>query len=127
MASDPSSRMGAQRNELLSDLVGLAERVFVELEVSPAQASIVANALADRLADHWGGQNINFPKDYRWKLARVELEILDAFKGDNIPELARKYKMTERGIRMLIRRVRARITAANQAGLFDLPEPSDAA
>lgn len=113
------TRMAAKRNELLSDLVALAEEVLQEYDIPETVATITANALADRLADHWGGQNISFPKDFAWKLARLELEIYDAFNGRNYDELALRYRMTERGIRKLIARVRAKIQATQQAGLFD--------
>lgn len=115
------TRMAAKRNELLSDLVALAEEVLQEYDVAPTVATIIANALADRLADHWGGQNISFPKDFHWKLAQLELEIYDAFNGRNYDELARRYQMTERGIRKLIARARSRITAIQQPSLFDAP------
>ena len=116
------TRMAEKRNELLSDLVAMAESVLQEHGVSSQMATITANSLADRLADHWGGQNISFPKDFKWKLAKLELEIYDRFTGRNYDELAMAYSMTERGIRKLIARVRAKVSATNQAGLFDPPE-----
>lgn len=115
------SRMAEKRNEMLSDLVALAERVLQDHDIPQAVATITANSLADRLADHWGGQNISFPKDVRWKLAKLELEIYDRFNGRNYDELAQAYHMTERGIRKLIARVRAKIAHHHQAGLFDTP------
>ena len=118
------SRMAEKRNEMLSDLVALAERVMQEYDVPKEVATITANSLADRLADHWGGQNISFPKDFRWKLAKLELEIYDRFNGRNYDELAQAYNMTERGIRKLIARVRSKIAHRDQASLFDPPAGS---
>lgn len=116
------TRMAWKRNELLSDLVAVAEDVLQEYDVAESVATVTANALADRLADHWGGQNISFPKDFHWKLAQLEVEIYDGFDGRNYDELARRYGMTERGIRKLIARVRAKIQATQQAGLFDMTQ-----
>lgn len=115
------SRMGERRHELLDDLVATAERIFLEQDVPPAVAIVAANTLADRLADHWGGQNLTFPRDYRWKLAKVELEIFDRFNGNNYDELIRAYSMTERGLRKLIARVRAKLArqaATQQSDMF---------
>ncbi|WP_219211884.1 Mor transcription activator family protein [Variovorax boronicumulans] len=118
------TRMGEKRNELLADLVQLAERVLRENEVTPAAASTVACALADRLAAHWGGQMIYIPADFQWKLAQVELEIYDAFNGSNYIELARRHGMTESGLRRLIARVRAKLASfrhEQQLDMLDAP------
>jgi len=115
------SRMKKKRNELLADLADVAERVFLEHDVSAAVATIAANAIINRLADYWAGQVISYPKDSPWRLAKLELEIFDSFFGTNTDELARKYDMTESGIRRLITRVRSKLTPPNQTGLFDPP------
>jgi len=117
--------MSQRRNELLTDLVDIARRVLRDHDIPEELASVASNAVADRLADHWGGQNITFPKDYFWRLAKVELSIYDDWaKGATPPELAMKYRMTERGVRKLIARVRAKIADARQAGLFEPAKPS---
>lgn len=113
------TRMSEKRHELLTDLADLAKRLFVENEIPDTTADVVANALADHLAGHWGGQNITFPKDFRWQLSKVELEIYDLFNGNNYDTLAKQYRMTERGIRKLINRTRAKLATKNQNGLFD--------
>lgn len=115
------TRMGERRNELLSDLVAVAERVLQDYDIPVEVATVTANTLADRLADHWGGQNISFPKDFRWKLAKLELEIYDEWISGkyDFGALAQLHHMTERGIRKLIARVRAKVAAGAQTGLFD--------
>lgn len=121
--SDKSSRMEDRRNELLADLVDVTTRVLVDEEVSSEVAELAANAVADRLADHWGGQIISFPKDMRRRLAKLELEIFTAWSqgGISYGALALKYKMSERNIRRLIARVRAKIVHDQQEGLFEPP------
>lgn len=114
------TRMAERRNELISDLVAVVERVLGDCEIPPSVATVTASALADRLADHWGGQNISFPKDFRWKLAKLELSIYDEWsRGAQFGDLALKHRMTERGVRKLITRVRSRVAAAAQPGLFE--------
>ncbi|MGA0610521.1 Mor transcription activator family protein [Caldimonas sp. KR1-144] len=124
MANEHTS-MAQRRNELLTDLVDVALRVLRDHDIPEELASVASNAVADRLADHWGGQNITFPKDFFWRLAKVELAIYDDWaKGSTFPELAMNYKMSERGVRKLIARVRAKITDARQTGLFEPPTSS---
>ena len=115
--------MSERRNELLTDMMALAESLLREHDVPPTDAVVIASALADRLADHWGGQNITFPKDFRWKLANLELEIYNFYDGANLGETALKFDITERGLRKLIARARKRLVNRNQCGLFDPPGP----
>ena len=123
--NDPNDgRMAERRHELYADLMALVQRQLGEYGVGENEAMLIASDLADRLANHWGGQNITFPKEYRRKLSRVELEIFDAFKGDNLSEVAQRYDISERGLRKMIARVTKRIRAGSQGGLFDKPEPA---
>lgn len=116
------SRMSERRNELLTDMMALAEQTLTEHGVGSNESVLIASALADRLADHWGGQNITFPKDFKWKLARLELEIYDFYRGANLGDTALKYDITERGLRKLIARARKRIVAnSKQRDIFDTP------
>ncbi|MGJ7605446.1 hypothetical protein GNX71_29215 [Variovorax sp. RKNM96] len=117
------SRMSELRNELLADLAGTAERALIENEVPPAVAAIIASSVADHVADHWGGQMIYIPRDFQRKLAQIELEIFDAFTGANIPELSRKYEMTDSGLRRLITRVRAKLASSRHEQQLDMLEP----
>lgn len=105
------SRMNKKRESLLSDVVDFVERCLVDHDVPSEVAAIAASSLAGRLADYWGGQNFTFPKDYMWKLGQIELEIYDQVRSDNLAEVARQYKMSERGLRKLIARVRDRLRA----------------
>lgn len=119
-----AGRMAERRHELYADLMTLVQRQLAEYGVGENEASLIACALADRLADHWGGQNMTFPKEYRRKLTRLEAEIYQAHHGHNLAELAQRYNISERGLRKMIERVTRRIRAGSQGGLFDKPEPS---
>ena len=103
------SRMAERRNELFEDLVLFVERHLIEYGEPAAKANVLANALADYISDHWGGQMLSIPKDHRRKLCLLEIEIYRQFTGDNYGELALKYGMGERGMRKLIARVKARL------------------
>ena len=49
-------------------------------------------------------------------LAQRELEILDAFGGENWGELARRFDISERGMRKLVQRVRERLRKTSMSG-----------
>lgn len=119
----PDNPMETQRHELLSDVEthGIAILLSHGIELSVAEQAAIA--IADFLAEHWGGQLISFPKDYLYKLSQRDLIIYHEFTGKNYPALVRKYDMTERGIRKIIERVHRREISRRQPGLFDPPPP----
>lgn len=113
-----SPHMEQQRHELLSDVADLVAVVLEDHGVEVGLAEQCGAALADRLAAHWGGQLINIPKDYRFKLAARDLLIYEEFTGNNHADLARKYDMTVRGIYKIIERARKRDLDYRQPKLF---------
>jgi Mor family transcriptional regulator len=115
-------RMEEKRNALFEDVVVQSERLLQEYGLPDKASTLVANALADHLADLWGGQNLNIPKDYKRKLSARELEIYERFKGDNYGELAAEYGITERSVRRLLNRTRDRLrrNSSGHPQLFDV-------
>lgn len=117
------SRMAEKRNELLEELVQLVRQALIDNDVAPTLATVAASHAADQLAERWGGNMIYFPQDFQRKLAKTELEIIDAFVGDNYLELARLHGMTESGMRRLIKRVRAKLASFRHEHQLDMLEP----
>ena len=117
-AKDPAQRLkllqrmeqlDVRRNELLADIVDVIRHELTLFDVDHSAATLVAHAMADRLADFWGGMTISFPRDYQWKLSQRELEIHDMFKGNNWAELIRHSGMTERGLRKMLIRIERKL------------------
>lgn len=98
--------MESRRNELLTDVHTHTSKILEEHGIDPALADQIGCAISDHLADHWGGQIITIPKDFHYRLAKRDLEIYEQFTGHNYHELARTWKMSERGIYKVIKRVR---------------------
>lgn len=109
------SRALLKRHELFGELLGVVERQFVELEIPADQAQIVSAFIVDFLGDYWAGQSITFPKDEHYRLTLKELEAWDMYTGDNLDQVARRFKMTPRGMRKLLDRIRERIRAWREA------------
>ena len=114
------SRMATKRHELFEDIMEQVEQVLAAHDIKAFHAGLAAAAVADRLADHWGGQNLTFPKDYRRKLTKRELQIFDEWRGDNWGELARKYDIAERTVRRVIARIKAKLKAARDEAQMDM-------
>ena len=112
MASpDRDSNMAIRRNQFLTDLMDVAKAHLAE-HVSETEADLVASSLTDHLANYWGGQLINIPKDYRWKLSQRDAQISREFKGYNLGELAQKYNVHERSMRKILSRIKKRLEKA---------------
>jgi len=111
------SQMEKSRHELLSDVESQATAILRDHGIEPDVAEQASTAIADHLANHWGGQVISFPKEYLFKMAERDIRIYDEFNGSNQPELARRYGMSVRGIYKLISRVRKRELDRRQSRL----------
>lgn len=78
--------------ELLVDLTEHVAAALGELvSMDDEAARHVANEVADRMAAHWGGQNVYFPMGLAGKLSRRDRQIYEEFNGTNQSDLARKW------------------------------------
>jgi Mor family transcriptional regulator len=112
--------MGARRNELLAEVAQNTAATARDLGIQEEIAEQLGAAVADALADHWGGQVITIPKDHFFRLSQRDRKILDEHRaGASFGALARRWSMTERGVRILIRRARARDRNLDQHDLFN--------
>jgi Mor family transcriptional regulator len=112
------SAMDKLRSELLDDVSAHVIEVLKDHGITESIAEQCGIALADHLAENWGGQLINFPKNFFYKLAQRDLEIYGRFNGRNYSQLAKEEGMTVRGIYKLIARVQKRVIAETQPDLF---------
>jgi Mor family transcriptional regulator len=112
--------MEARRSELLASVASTAAELALELGLPQEQAEQLGAAVADGLADSWGGQTLYFPIDAAYQLSPRDREILEAHRhGTSVAKLARDHSMSEQGIRKLLRRASLRDRALNQIELFD--------
>ncbi|QSR34801.1 Mor transcription activator-like protein [Marinobacterium iners] len=100
--------MGGRRHELLEDVHAQVKSVLQEFGIDAAVADQAGAALADHLAQNWGGQNFTFPMDHHYYVTMRDQEIYAEFDGRNHHVLARKFNMTVRGIYKVIKRIRAK-------------------
>jgi len=105
--------------ELLVDMAQHVSICLVELlAVDKDKADHVSQEIANRMAAHWGGQNIYFPMGLSYKLTQRDQQIYDEFTGDNQSDLARKYGVSIQWIYKIIKTVRQEEIAKRQGFLI---------
>ena len=82
------------------------------------KADQIGQEIAQRMAVHWGGQNIYFPMGLSYKLSQRDRLIYDEFNGSNHSELARKHGVSLQWIYKIIKTVRQEEIDRRQGGLF---------
>ncbi len=111
------NEMGIRRHELLEGVHFHARQTLIELGIDPDLADQAGCAISEMLANEWGGQLVNIPKDHHYRLASRDLAIYEEFNGTNHGQLARKHGVTVRAIYKIVKRVRA-MGDPNQTSLF---------
>ncbi|MCU1717439.1 Mor transcription activator family protein [Pseudomonas sp. 5P_3.1_Bac2] len=105
--------------ELLLDLTQHVAHALAELTALDAShAEQVASAVAERMAAHWGGQNIYFPMGLSIRLSRRDRQVYDKFNGHNQSELAREFGVSLQWVYKIIKAVRKEEIARRQVDLF---------
>jgi Mor family transcriptional regulator len=82
------------------------------------QAEQLGREIADRMAGHWGGQNIYFPMGLSYKLSQRDQAIYNEFNGINHSELARKHHVSLQWIYKIVKTVQKEETAKRQTDMF---------
>lgn len=104
------NRMEIKRHELFTHVSNQVAKEALDFGLPEETASQLGCNVANAIAELFGGQNLTFPKDYAFKISQRDAQIYHEFKGNNYHELSQKYRMTERGIRKVITRVKQKIT-----------------
>lgn len=85
------------------------------LNIEPVVAEQVANEIAYRLKNHWGGSLLYVAKFDPWMAHQRDIEIANAFTGHNHLELSRQFGLSLPYIYEILARVRK----DKQPELFD--------
>ena len=101
-------------------LIDLADHIFDMLTgtgMQESDARAIANETAAKIADNWGGQSVYIPMDLVARMSTRNAEILDAFTGNNITELVRKFRLSRQAIYRIVKAERQR-RSPKQGSLF---------
>lgn len=108
--------------ELLVDLTEHVAAALSELvSMEDGTARHVAKEVADRMAAHWGGQNVYFPMGQAGKVSQRDRQIYEEFNGTNQSDLARKWGMSLQWIYKIVKAVRKDELARRQVDMFAPP------
>lgn len=112
------SRNRRQACELIADLSNKLTNILIANGIASDIAAEIGSEASDKVAEHWGGQNIYFPFDLA---PRRNAQIYAEFTGDNQHKLAAKYGVSLQHIYRVIKIQQAIELASRQGGLF--PDP----
>lgn len=116
-----ASRMEVVRHEFFADMIKHVQKLMMDDYSMDAEAGEqVGVSIVEFISTHWAGVQMVIPMDYKFQVAKRDLEIYDSHRGD-YTATALKWGMTERGIRKVIERVTKRIIQNRQQSLFDDP------
>ncbi|NPE59253.1 DNA-binding protein [Dickeya dadantii] len=87
--------------------------------ISPEVAEQIGEAVASKMMQVWGGQNVYFPMGMAWKVSQRDRQIFTAFNGHNHHELARQFGCSLQWVYSVVKRVRKEELARMQGRLFD--------
>lgn len=104
--------------ELLADLYAHTARIARDQGMDNEHADLLALAVTESIASHWGGQIVYVAKGARMRLSKRDLDIWRDFTGRNHAELAEKYDVSVQWIYAILKRVRDEIARESQPGLF---------
>lgn len=97
----------------------LDEPEFAGLE--PARVARLALDMTDSLSTELGGGNFYMHKGHRYRLSVRDRQMMREYRGNNIPELAVRYHLTETRIRQIVAAFEAEEFARRQPPLFVAP------
>lgn len=127
MTDKPRERMQPfYLEDALQAFADTTRDVLVDLlQIDEQEAARLGREIMVRFAEDHPGETVYFPKGMAYRLELRDQRIYAEFNGKNYSELARRYKVTPRHIRRVVRRARAIDTT--QRRLFpeqdgDLPD-----
>lgn len=94
-----------RRSALYEDFAECAADQLIRVHLMKEEAAIeLAEALAQFLVDHWGGQNIYIPREFRHKTSERDWEIFRRLERGNANELAAEFGISQVRVYQINRR-----------------------
>ncbi|MBF0309492.1 MAG: transcriptional regulator [Magnetococcales bacterium] len=104
--SAPEAPTRRQMRAVLQDVADIAADLLRTAGIDEQQADQIGGHLAQRLASHFGGQQIYIPKDTLFALSKRDEEIYAAWSdGWKHHELAKRYNLSVQWVYEVIKRV----------------------
>lgn len=109
---------------LLESLAAIAGDVTTRVleDLKPEVAKLLADEIATRFSDEWGGETYYIPKGRVFRRSAIYRQIWDRFTGSNALELKREFGMSLQHIYRILARERERDRAERQLPLSGVAE-----
>lgn len=119
MATRKQGKYNQEADRFFGDLKSFGTSVITDTipNVDAKTAEQVSNELAYRLSQHWGGSMFYVTKKNAWQAHKRDMEIWDAFTGNNHHELVQKFGLSLPYIYEILARMR-KIGGGKQKDLF---------
>lgn len=105
-------------HELLAELLTTLAAELLDQGLAPAAANDIAWRTTELIRDRWGGQAVYIAQGVGFETLRRYQQIWDEFTGNNVPELARKFDLSEVAIYQALRYMREKDRRDRQGDLF---------
>lgn len=109
------SRNRRQAYELIADLSAVLTESLVSKGLDKESAADIGHEIADKISEHWGGQNVYFPFDLA---RRRNAQIYVKFSGANQDQLALEFNCSVQHVYRVIKIQKAIELASRQPTLF---------
>lgn len=104
--------------ELLDQMGQIVSRNLHGMGFPPENAKHGAFQIMEEIRTELGG-GMYLPKGRDYELSKRDAQIFDKWRGNNYPELAREFGLTDMQIRNIVRRGLLRLRAKQQRPFFD--------
>lgn len=117
--SKRKGKFNQQAENFFTDLRSFGTQIITHTTALDEEtASQIANELANRLAEHWGGSMFYVTKHNAWQYHERDLAIWEAFNGNNHFELVQKFNLSLPYIYEILARMRKEYQDRSQPDLF---------
>ncbi|ASU16900.1 MULTISPECIES: Mor transcription activator family protein [Pasteurellaceae] len=114
----PESEVQNRWPQLLVEVIDVMQAELIRQKFAEDNAKLTACKLAGVIAHYFGGKSFYLPAGDKIKEALRDAQVYQEFDGKNIPELIRKYRLSQTTIYAILRQQRALQRKRHQMDLF---------
>lgn len=103
----PSAELTNRWPSLLVEVIDVMQAELQRQKVAEPEAKLTASKLVGVMAHYFGGKSFYLPAGDKIKEALRDVQIYQDFTGNNVPELIKKYRLSESTIYAIFRTQRA--------------------
>lgn len=114
----PSNELVNRWPSLLVEVIDVMQAELQRQHFEESEAKLTASKLVGVMAHYFGGKSFYLPAGDKIKEALRDTQIYRDFTGNNVPELIKKYRLSESTIYAILRQQRSLQRKRHQMDLF---------